>query len=183
MEDEMIISLYNQRSERAIEETQRKYGRACYGIAYGILRNNEDSEECVDDTYLRTWNTIPPEQPSRLGAFICRIARNLALDRHRANNAEKRSRESEVVFDELSECIPSMEADPESKAIIADVLNRFLISLPPTKRMIFMRRYFYMDTPREIAKKMRLTETNVYITLHRLRAKLKDHLDKEGIDV
>lgn len=183
MEDEMIISLYNKRSERAIEETQIKYGRACYGVAFGILRNNEDSEECVNDTYLRTWNVIPPEQPSRLGAFVCRITRNFAIDRHRAKNADKRPHETEVAIDELSECLPAIGDDPESRAVIADVINRFLASLSPTKRIVFMRRYFFSDTPREIAKKLHMTETNVYIILHRLRAKLKDYLGKEGIDV
>ena len=183
MEDEMIISLYNKRSEQAIVETQNKYGKVCYGTAYGILRNNEDSEECVNDTYLRTWNSIPPESPSRLGAFVCRIARNLALDRHRAKNAEKRAPTVEASIDELAECIPARDGSVEDKAAMADLLNRFLSSQSPQKRMIFMRRYFYMDTPAEIAKTMTMTEASVKMTLHRLRRKLKEYLESEGVAV
>ena len=183
MEDEMIISLYNKRSEQAITETQQKYGRACYGTAFGILKNNEDSEECVNDTYLRTWNSIPPECPSRLGAFVCRITRNLALDRHRAKNAEKRASTVESSIDELAECIPSWSSGVEDKVMMADLLNRFLSSQPPQKRMIFMRRYFYMDTPGEIAKRLTTTEASVKMTLSRLRRKLKEYLEREGVAV
>lgn len=183
MEDEMIVSLYNKRSEQAIAETQNKYGKACYGVAFGILKNNEDSEECVNDTYVRTWNAIPPEQPTRLGAFVCRITRNLALDRHRARTADKRAPEVEASLDELEGCIPSWASGVEDKVAMADLLNRFLAAQSPYKRMIFMRRYFYMDTPREIAKTLATTEASVRMTLHRLRRKLKEYLEKEGVAV
>ena len=180
----MIVSLYNKRSEEAITETQKKYGRACYGVAYGILRNNEDSEECVNDTYVKTWHAIPPEQPTRLGAFVCRITRHLAIDRYRAGNADKRSGTNvSASIDELAECIPSWAASVEDKIALADLFNRFLSGEPPKKRMIFMRRYFYMDTPGEIARMLMITEPNVRVTLQRMRKRLREYLQKEGIDV
>ena len=167
MEDEAIISLYNKRSEAAISETDKKYGKACRGTAYGVLRNSEDTEECVNDTYLKTWNSIPPAQPTRLGAFVCKIARHIAIDMLRMRTAEKRGgTSSDRAIDELYECSPASSSSAvEDKVVLADMFNRFLSELPPKKRIIFMRRYFYMDTPGEIARMMLTTEPAVRMTL------------------
>ena len=184
MEDKQIIELYNERSEAAISETAEKYGKYCYTIAYHILDNEQDSEECVNDTYLKTWETIPPQYPNKLSAFFGKITRNLALNRYRYYIREKRGKNQvALALEELQECIPDankVEQAMEEKYLI-EVLNRFLYDLPAEKRMIFLRRYWYLSSIQEIARDYEISESKVKMTLLRVRKKLKQVLEKEGI--
>ena len=184
MDDKQIIDLYWARSEHAITETDRKYGKLCNRIAYNILGNPQDSEECVNDTYLKAWGTIPPKKPVKLSAFLGKITRNLALKRYEAYAAEKRGGgEVPVALDELAECIP----DPNSvermvdNRILADKLNVFLEGLSPEARKIFMRRYWEVCSIQEIAEIYGLSESKVKVTLFRTRGKLRSFLEQEGI--
>ena len=184
MDDRQIIALYNERSEAALSETAKKYGRYCRTIAYNILFSEEDTEECVNDTWLRAWESIPPQCPERLSAFLGKITRNLALNRYKHNTREKRGGgQTLLVLEELAECIPggnSTEADAEG-ALLVDVLNRFLEEQPAEKRKVFLRRYWYLCSVKEIAEDFGLSESNVKMTLLRMRSKLKQTLEKEGI--
>ena len=184
MDDRQIIALYNKRSEAALSETAKKYGRYCRTIAYNILFNEEDSEECVNDTWLRAWESIPPQCPERLSAFLGKITRNLALNRYKHKNREKRGGgQTLLVLEELSECIPGTDSTEEAveEVILTEVLNRFLEDLPAEKRKVFLRRYWYLSSVKEIAADFGLSESNVKMTLLRLRSKLKQTLEKEGI--
>ena len=184
MEDEAIIALYWQRSEEAIVQTDRKYGRYCRSIAFNILDNDDDTDECLNDTYLRAWNLMPPKRPSLLSALLAKITRNLALDRRKYNRAEKRGGgQVPLVLEELSECIPGgtdAEEILEDKEITA-LLNRFLSSLPQRTREVFMLRYWYLCPVRQIAETLGLGESNVKMTLLRTRRQLKALLEKEGV--
>lgn len=186
MDDGKIIELYWARSEQAISETSNKYGKYCYYIAYGILQNDADSEECVNDTYLRAWNAIPPQSPNNLQTFLGKITRNLSLNKWQKMSAEKRGAgQPSLVLDELSECI-SDEVDSQctvEKMVIRDVLDRILDELPPESRKLFVRRYFYMSPVKEIAQEYGLSENKVTVTLFRIRKKLKAALEKEGISL
>lgn len=184
MDDSKIIELYMDRSEQAISETARKYGRYCHYIAYNILHNDEGSEECVNDTYLRTWNSIPPKRPNKLQTFLGKITRNLSLNKYEKQSAEKRgSGQIPLILDELTECIP---ADRNSETLVEDMviketLDRFLENLSADARKIFVRRYWYMSSVKEIAEEYGLSESKVTVTLFRTRQKLKTVLEKEGI--
>lgn len=184
MEDSQIIQLYFERSEDAISQTAIKYGGYCRTIAYNILHSIEDSQECVNDTYLKTWNTIPPCRPKKFAAFLGRITRNLSLNRYRNYTAEKRGGgEIPAALDELEECIPSPydANDPTDEIVLADVLNRFLAALPAEQRKIFMRRYWYISSVKEIAGDYGISESKVKMSLLRSRNQLKAILEKEGI--
>lgn len=184
MEDNEIISLYMDRSEAAISETDRKYGKYCRYIAYGILHNDEESEECVNDTYLRVWNAIPPHCPNCLRTFIGKITRGLALNKLEKLSAKKRGEgQTALALEELGECIPDNHnaKDPAEDIVIKETLDRFLENLPSESRKIFVRRYWYMSSIREIADEFGLKESKVSVTLFRLRKKLKTELEKEGI--
>lgn len=184
MDDEKIISLFWKREERAVEETQAKYGDLCYRVAYGILGNREDSEECVNDTYVRAWNSIPPEEPDNFAGFLCRITRNLAIDRVKAYTAGKRHA-TMAIMDELEGCFPARE-DVESvvdRLALTRAFERFLASETPTHRMIFMRRYFYLESTGDIAHTLKMTEVGVRVALHRIRKRLKNYLEEEGITI
>ena len=184
MDDEAIIALYWQRSEEAIVETDRKYGRYCRTIAFQILQNDDDTDECLNDTYLRAWNIMPPKRPSLLSALLAKITRNLALDRQKFNRAEKRGGgQIPLVLGELTECIPggtNAEEFLENKQLTA-LLDRFLMSLPQKNREIFMLRYWYICSVRQIAEKMGIGESSVKMTLLRTRRQLKTLLEKEGV--
>ena len=186
MKDEQIIALYFQREEQAIRQTDLKYGAYFRVIAHNILRSLEDSEECVNDTYMKTWEAIPPTRPSSLKAFVGRITRNTALGRLEKDTALKRGGgETAVCIDELAECVSGGE-DPAGlieRRELAKCLNSFLAGLETGKRIIFVRRYWYGYSVREIAQLCDLGESNVKVTLHRLRTQLKAHLEKEGIRV
>ena len=184
MEDVRIVELFWERSETAIEETQRKYGRYCYHIAYNILFSNEDSEECVNDTYLRAWNAMPPHRPERLSAFLGKIVRNLALDRYDKRTAEKRSAGVELALDELEECIADTdEVWNEDEQRLRTAINGFLAALPRRDRMIFIRRYWYVSPISQIATEFGAEEGNIKVILHRVRKKFREHLIKEGIEI
>lgn len=184
MEDKKIVDLYWARSETAISETAKKYGKLCYSIAYNILRSTEDSEECVNDTYLGAWNAMPDQRPDRLTAFLARITRSLALNKYEYNNAKKRGGgQIPLVLEELSECIASdSEADEMiRKKHFADVINGFLDSLSEKNRDIFVSRYWETCSTEEIAKLYGMNENSVKVALHRMREKLKELLEKEGL--
>lgn len=181
MDDEKIIALYFERNEDAILETKNKYGNYCYIIAYNILRSSEDSNECVNDTLNGAWNTIPPAKPTKLQSFLARITRNIAIDRFRYNSAQKRDTNVQLVIDEYFECIPNKDASIEDEVVLKQAINGFLFSLDPRTRVIFMRRYWYAMSVKEIAKSMQISENRVSVLLHRTREKFKDYLTKEGI--
>lgn len=186
MDDSHIIALYWERNEQAIRETERKYGRYCHKIALQILENIQDAEECVNDTYLRTWEAIPPQRPSRLGAFLGKITRNLALDRFKARHAAKREGgEFTVSIEELGECIPAAsELDTEADACaIGEAINTFLRKESPTARKIFVCRYFYGDSLSDICRRLGISESKVKSSLFRTRSRLREHLEKEGIHI
>lgn len=185
MEDEKIVDLYWLRSERAIAETASKYGAYCHTIARNILSSREDSEECVNDTYLRAWNSMPQHRPPMLKPFLGRITRNLALNRHKALTADKRSPgQMPLALDELRECVPDTDAaDITDELALAEALNRFLASLPAIHRKIFMRRYWYLCSVREIAAACGMGESRVKMSLLRSRKKLKVQLETDGIFV
>ena len=183
MDDSRIVDLYWDRDERAVEETAQKYGPYCQQIAMNILRNLQDAEECVNDTYLRTWNTIPPQRPTKLGAFVGKITRHLSLDKFKARSAEKRLGDSfGLSLEELEGCLPSgdFEADLDAQAIGA-AINRFLGKELPTARKIFVCRYFYGDSIEDICRRFSMTEAKVKSSLFRSRNRLRAHLEKEGI--
>lgn len=183
MEDSEIINLYWERSETAIDETQNKYGRYCHSIAYRILYSDPDADECENDAYLQAWNSMPPQKPSKLQLFLGCIIRNIALNRYEYNHAQKRSAQAEIILDEFWECAPEAVISTENEVVLKDAINRFLASLEKQTRIIFMRRYWYFCTVKEIADSMRLTESNVKVTLHRTRKKFKAYLNKEDISV
>ena len=183
MEDNQIIELFWQRDESAITETGRKYGAYCRTIANNILQNNEDAEECVNDTWLKAWNSIPPARPASLKAYLGKITRNLALDKAAAASAQKRGGgEYTLALDELAECIADgsdIEQAYEEKEL-KEYIFKFLRTLPERERNLFVRRYFFVDTVKEIAAKYALTENNVMVILSRTRKQLKSKLMKEG---
>lgn len=184
MDDEAIIDLYWDRDEKAIRETHNKFGRYCHSIAYNILQNRQDAEECVNDTWLRVWDAIPPQRPGRFLAFVGKITRNLALNRLEAYGAQKRgSGQNELIFDELAEVLPAPghEARIVEEIVLTKVLNGFLAKLTPETRIIFMRRYWYLSTVREIARDLGVGESKVKMTLLRTRNALKQELEEEGI--
>lgn len=184
MDDKQIVELYWNRLEIAIEETSRKYGRFCFCIANNILRNKEDSDECVNDSYLHVWNSVPPQKPNSLKAFLGKITRNLALHIWEKRQAKKRGQDAvTLALEELQECIPSMSKVEQltEQIVLVDVLNRFLESLETNKRRIFMARYFYFYSIKEIASMYNLGESKVKMSLLRSREQLKKMLEKEGI--
>ena len=186
MTDEEIIHLYWDRNEDAITETADKYGSYIYTISYNILRNNEDSEECVNDTYNRTWNSIPPNRPSCLRAFLGRIVKNLSLNRYKEQRAAKRGGDSiELILEEIAE-IASDREGPEDSAIekaLIKAINDFLGDLPKDKRIIFVRRYWYLDPTAEIAAQCGMSDAAVRARLSRLRKRLKYHLGSKGVEL
>lgn len=184
MDDKQIVSLYWERDEAALELTQDKYGQYLCAIARNILGSDEDAEECVNDTYARAWDSIPPQSPSRLGAFLGKITRNLALDRVRSDGAKKRGEgRVELVLDELAECLPDGGGNVTDDVLLKDMLERFLRSLPEQTVRVFMRRYWYMSSVSEIAAEYRLSENRVKVILFRARNKLKAFLEKEGMNL
>ena len=183
LEDSKIISLFFERSEQAVEELNRKYGAAVKKTAANILRDRLDVEECVNDTYLRTWNSIPPQKPNPLVSYVCKIARNLALDRYRANSAEKRNGNFDLVLDEMEECVPStmnVETEYEAKELTSEI-NRFLSGLNRDDRYLFVRRYWYGDSPEDLAAATNSSPNRISVRLFRIRKKLKETLMKEGL--
>lgn len=184
MDDNRIIDLYFSRSENAISETSIKYGKYCYRIAFNILCNSEDSEECVNDTYMKAWNVIPPQRPNKFSVFLGKITRNLALDKYKFYRAKKRQGDSSaLVFEELKDCIPNTSATEDiiDNVILAEILSKFLASLPTETRKVFVRRYWYFSSVKEIASDYKMTESKVKMMLSRTREQLKKLLEKEGV--
>ena len=179
MTDQEIIALYYARDERAIIETDRQHGAACMRTAMRILDSRPDAEECVNDTYLKAWNSIPPEKPGVLPAFLCRITRNLAITRYRALHRRKRNRDLEVSLDELSECIPVAEEEDALKYLI----DRFLRGQDELDRRLFLGRYFHSYTVRRLAVAYGLSENAVSLRLYKMREKLRISLEKEGYQI
>lgn len=183
MEDSQILELYFARDELAISETDSKYGQYCRTIAENILLDREDSEECVNDTWLRAWNAIPPQRPNLLRLFLGKITRNLSFDRYRADKAKKRGgAELTVALAELSECVGggTDPADEAEMKLLKTVIGQFVDNLPQRERGIFLRRYFYVESTAEIAKQYTMKEANVRLILSRIRKSLREVLTKEG---
>ncbi|MBQ9250137.1 MAG: sigma-70 family RNA polymerase sigma factor [Oscillospiraceae bacterium] len=183
MNDEEIIELFWARSEQAIPELTRRYGGAIRRVAANILADAQDVEECVNDTYLQLWNSIPPQRPRFLGAFACTVARNLSLNRCHANTAQKRGGGYDAALDELAEVLPtrtSVEAEYEAKEL-ASCIGRFLRRQTYEDRYLFLRRYWYGDAVTEIAERMGLKPHAVSVRLFRIREKLERFLEKEGM--
>lgn len=186
MEDTNIIELYWARNEQAISETAGKYGAFCHRIAWNILSCREDSEECVNDTYLNVWNTIPPQRPQVFQAFLGRITRNLAINRHNYLAREKRGGGAvTLALEELRECV-DQGSDPEASIELKELgesIAAFLEEISQIERIIFLRRYWYLEDRQRIAEFCGLTDSNVGVILHRTRKKLKAHLRKEGFEI
>ena len=182
LEDSKIISLFFERSEQAVEELDRKYGNTIRKMAANILSDRLDVEECVNDTYLRAWNSIPPQNPNPLVSYVCKIIRNLAIDRYHANKAEKRNGSFDLVLEEMEECIPSemnVETEYEAKELAA-AINRFLSTLSREDRFLFVRRYWYGDSVTDLVALTKGTANRISVRLFRMREKLKKSLTTEG---
>ena len=183
MEDKKIVELFFERDESALLQTSAKYGAYCSKIALNILGDPEDAGECMNDTLLRTWNSIPPNKPENLKAYLGKIARNLAIDRYDNMSAEKRGGgQYALALEEMSECIAD-EMSSADNTELSSIIDSFLEKQDKDKRIIFVKRYFYMDPVKEIAKAMSISESKVKTTLFRLRNSLKEELKKEGITI
>ena len=186
MNDERIVRLYWDRDETAISATAEKYGKYCAAIAQNIIGVREDAEECVNDTYLRAWNSMPPHKPQVLSAFLGKITRNLAFDRYKRRAADKRGGgEISAVLDELSELISDTEEleDALYEKELISAINAYLGTLSPDKRCIFVRRYWYADSVSDIAVRLGKNEGAVSMMLGRLRRQLRDYLTERGFSV
>ncbi|MBR2877189.1 MAG: sigma-70 family RNA polymerase sigma factor [Clostridia bacterium] len=186
MKDKDIVNLYLQRNKNAINETDLKYGRYCKTIARNILGNSEDAEECVNDTYLHTWNSIPPKKPKALSTYLGKITRNLSFDKFRYNNAEKRGGgEIKLVLDELEECVSGNESveNELNKQHLINEINSFLNTIPKESCDIFLCRYWYVMSVCDIAKQFGITENNTSVILNRTRNKLKAYLIERGFEL
>ena len=177
MNDQDIIDLYFARNEQAIAETDKSYGKVCMQVSMNILESRPDAEECVNDTYLKTWNSIPPTRPGSLCAFVCRIARNLSLNRLRDLRREKRNQGLTVSFEELEACIP---AAMEDAGELSSLLNSFLESLDETNRVLFMGRYWVACPVEELARRTGLTRQAVHMRIFRTRERLRTYLGERG---
>ena len=185
MEDSKIVDLYWERNEAAIGHSAEKYGRYCLKIASNIVRDKEDCEECVNDTWLKAWNAMPTERPEILSAFLGAITRNLSLDCYRRKHRKKRGNgETELVYEELEECIGHNSPEHEVDAkLLGECINRFLEETEKENRIILVRRYWYMDSIQSIADKCCVSESKVKSALFRTRQKLKTFLQQEGYEV
>ena len=186
MEDANIVQLYWDRNEQAITESSSKYGAYCQSIARNILADRDDAEECVNDTWLHAWDAMPPHRPNLLSAFLGKITRNLSFDRYRTLHRDKRGGHGvDLVLDELGEIVSGSE-DParswEAKELRREI-DRFLASLSPEKRHMFVRRYWYADPVSSIARRFRISENNVSAILSRIRKKLRADLEERGYDL
>ena len=185
MDDEKIVELFWRRSEKALRKTRIKYARYCYVIAFRILHSSEDAEECVNDTLLRVWDAIPPARPNVFRIFLGKITRNLSLNYLEKKNAQKRGGGvAELLLSELEECVPSGNSSPEDlldEQYALDVINRFLQEISASKRKVFVRRYWYGSSIKEIGENFGFSESKVSTILFRLRRDLKNTLEKEGI--
>lgn len=184
MTDNQIIDLYWSREEGAITETDRLYGRRLQGLAYRILECIQDAQECVSDTYLKAWETIPPQRPGKFFPYLAKICRHFALGRLDWQNAAKRKAEVVTLTEELQLCVPDplQERTAEGREI-RQLLEDFLAGLPAESRRIFLRRYWFAESVFEIASRYGISESKVKTSLHRTRNKLREHLEKEGLSL
>ncbi len=181
MEDKKIITLLWQRAEQALELLAKKFGAGLHRLAMNILGNHPDAEESVNDTYLALWNTIPPEKPDPLTAYVYRVGKNTALKKLRQNTAQKRDSRYDVSLDELSECVAGCSLEDEFDArLLGRAIDRFLSSQTQQNRIIFLRRYWFGDSVQEIAALYAMSPGSVSVRLNRLRESLKEYLTKEG---
>ena len=183
MEDNQIIELYWNRNEKAISETDKKYRKYCNSIAHNILQNNEDEIECINDTYYKTWNSIPTARPNIFKLFLGKITRQLAINKYEKSRAQKRYSGLELVLDELEECVPSNENTEKELEFeeLTQYINSFLDGISEKQRKIFIDRYWYMYSIKEISKINNTKESNVKVILHRTRNELKEYLEKRGV--
>ena len=184
MDDQAILSLFRQRLDAALAETEAKYGKLCFRTAHNILDDPQDAEECVNDTWLHAWNAIPPEQPQKLSAWLAKVTRNLALSRLRRKTAEKRGgTQAPLVLDELAECLPG-GTEPErelERGELAEAVNRFLSGLRREERDLFVARYFFAASHAELAERTGWSVGKIKSTLRRSRLKLQAQLKEEGL--
>lgn len=184
MEDRQIIQLFWDRDDGAIPAAQERYGGRLQGLAERLLGNREDAEECVNDTWLNAWNAIPPERPVFLFTYLARVCRNLALGKLDWKGAKKRNADVVTLTAELEACIPDSQRERQvSGQEIGEALTAFLQGLPEEARLIFLRRYWYGEPVRDIARRYGWGESRVKMLLLRTRNKLRDYLEKEGISV
>lgn len=184
MDDLQIIELYFARNEQAIRETDVKYGKLCFGLANNILNNNEDSEECVNDTYLSVWNKIPPTRPNCFVAFICKIVRNLSMKKLDFRLAQKRNSNAVISFSELEEILPDNRINPNvSDEEIGHLISDFLEEEKEDARNAFIRRYWFFDSISDIAARYSFSESKVKSMLYHTRNKLREHLKEEGVEI
>ena len=179
-----LIKLFFARDERAIEETQKQYGEYCFTIANNILGNDQDAEECLNDALFGAWNAIPPARPQNFGAYFLTLVRNFALKKYAAAHAEKRGGgQMTAALDEISEILASgedVERDIDRRSML-DAVTRFLGTLPDYQRNLFVRRYYHTSSIAELAELFEMSESNVKVTLSRVRKRLRDQLRKEGL--
>ena len=186
MDDHTIVQMYWRRDTNAIRETSKKYGKYCLVIARNILENNEDAEECVNDTYLNTWNSIPPNRPDRLSTYLGKIVRNLSFNLYKKNRTKKRGTgQITLVLDELSDVIadPSKPEEEWNCRLLSETINDFLSELPADKRDIFVCRYWYADSITDISRRFKMTENSVSVSLNRMRNQLKQYLAERGFEL
>ena len=184
MDDSRIVELYFDRDQTAVSETERKYGKYCFSIANRILGDSEDASECVNDTFLGAWNSIPPHKPENLRTFLGKITRRISLKKWREKTAQKRGGGNvEISIEELEECIPSGHSVDESLEIkeLVNLINSFLETLPVNERRVFLRRYWYFDSIEDISARFGYGNSKVKMMLKRTRDKLLKHLNKEGV--
>lgn len=184
VDDRSIVELYLKRDERAIAESREKYGKLCRLIAQSILSSQEDAEEVENDAYLKAWNTIPPQNPRSLSAYLAAICRSGAIDRLRGKKRVKRGGAYAETVEELSECLPDGDvAEIADRIALRDALNRFLGELPKDQRVLFMQRYWWAFSVKDLARTHGMSENSVKSTLYRLREKLRAQLLREGIEL
>ncbi len=183
LNDNRIIDLFFERSEQAITELSGAYGVLCNNIAFHILGNAQDAEECVNDAYLGVWNTVPPKRPNPLRSYVCRIVRNLAIKQYHHNTAQKRNSVYDVALDELENCFPSSDSVEGAfdAAQAARCINAFLATLSRENRVLFVRRYWHADSIDDLAALFQTSNHNISVRLSRIRAKLNNYLIQEGV--
>ncbi|WP_167957920.1 RNA polymerase sigma factor [Anaerosporobacter faecicola] len=183
MDDQEIVELYFKRSEAAIAETERKYSQYCSTIANNILHSVQEAEECVNETWFKAWGTIPPNRPLRLSVFLGKITRNLSIDRYRRANREKRGcGQVSLCLEELAECVGCGQSITDDIAL-KELLNQFLKELKPKARRVFMLRYWYMYSVKDIGENCSMSAGAVKMSLKRTRMALKEYLEKEGVPI
>jgi len=186
LEDNKIIDMFFERKEDALNETLRKYGKRLFLSAMNILNNREDAEECVNDTLLNAWETIPPNRPEMFGAFLAKISRNLSINKLKAQNAARRGGgEVEILLGELEDCLPASRLGIPEEAyesqFVTNAINDCLCSMDQTARVAFVLRYFHGESIKDICTRFNISESNAKSLLFRARKKLKKHLEKEGV--